>query len=77
MKIEIKQTVDTVPWKTGESEAPQAVTEVARKLSEAGYPTAFGKLQTPGGKDAWCVICYNETGPSIASLQTCEPPQQS
>ena len=58
MQLTITETVTTVGWKEGCSNAPKDVVDFAQKSSEDGIPTAFGKID--GRDEGWVVIQTNQ-----------------
>ena len=56
MKVELTETVLTVPWSEGVQNAPAELVVKAKALAEEGRPATFGKIE---GTEMWVVVGSN------------------
>ena len=57
MKIELTETINTVPWSEGVSNAPAELVLKAKQMAEEGQPATFGKVE--GNETTWVVVGAN------------------
>ena len=59
----IKETVNTVPWSEGVTNAPADLVKAAKELAESGLAAVFGKIDSDSERAyVWCLLSIGPTG---------------
>jgi hypothetical protein len=59
MRFDITETINTVGWPEGISNAPADLVTKAKAMAEEGRPTAFGKIE---GTETWVILSVSDKG---------------